>query len=315
MTTPRRTTTPAQRVAAVVVGVLVAVPLGLAALIATAAPAQATTYRYWTYWWGSGTGKSGPGWTFAKVGPAGHRVADTWVLGWRFSTTSSSSGGAKPRQSADFATLCPSLATPVDGQVRVALVVDYGTTADAPPGQRPPSTTTVRVECLTVGASSTGVGVLNAAGVTVRSQNGLICALDGYPKGECAPAIADPVPTPTAAAPRPSTTSRSTPAATTRSAVPSPARSSTAVALATTGPSTAGSPAARSSAAVAPTSGTSGTPTDAPDDAGAVLPAAAGAPASTVAPAGSPVGLVVGGLVVAAIALSAWWTSRRRAQA
>lgn len=308
MSRARRTTTAAHRAAAVVVGVLVALPLALAAVLASAAPAEASTYRYWTYWWGSGTGKTASGWTFAQVGPAGHRVDDTWVLGWRFATTSTV-GSTPPRQSADFATLCPGLSAPVTGSVRVALVIDYGTTADAPPGQTPPTTSTVRRECLTVAAGSRGVDVLRAAGVTVRSENGLICALDGYPVGECAPVVADPTPTPTATRTRTAVPTASAPAA----ARPSPATSSVRASAAPSSAAASATPVPVVAASVSTTP--SETPTGTPTPTEQTLPAAAGAPAAGQQSAGSPAGLVVGGAVVAGIAGSAWWTSRRRGRA
>ena len=307
MSRARRTTTAAHRAAAVVVGVLVALPLALAAVLASAAPAEASTYRYWTYWWGSGTGKTASGWTFAQVGPAGHRVDDTWVLGWRFATTSTV-GSTPPRQSADFATLCPGLSAPVTGSVRVALVIDYGTTADAPPGQTPPTTSTVRRECLTVAAGSRGVDVLRAAGVTVRSENGLICALDGYPVGECAPVVPDPTPTAT-----PTRTRTAAATASTSAARPSPARSPARTSAAASGPSASATTALAVAASVSSTP--SETPTGTPTPTEQTLPAAAGAPAAGQQSAGSPAGLVVGGAVVAGIAGSAWWTSRRRGRA
>ncbi len=305
MTTARRRTTTA--LAAVVVGVLAALPLLLAA-----PPAQASTYRYWTYWWAaSNTGRSGS-WVFSSVGPAGHRVNDTWVLAWRFSTTTSTTGGAKPRQSSDFATLCPSLSSPVPGKDRVALVLDYGTASDAPPGQRPPSTTTARVECLTLPSHPTGLAVLNAAGVTIRSQDGLVCALDGYPQGECAPLVADPTPTPTAkptkATPTPGRTS-SAPAVpvTGRSSTPAPGASAST--STTTTPSV---PAATASGPSASGSGSGGSadPTDEP-----TLAAASGAPAGDTASKagpGSPVATVLGTAAVVALAGAAFWISRRR---
>jgi hypothetical protein len=300
MSRARRTTTAARRAATVVVGVLVALPLALVTLLAAAVPAEASTYRYWTYWWGSGTGKAAAGWTFAQVGPAGHRVGDAWVLGWRFATTSTV-GGTPPRQSADFATLCPGLSTTASGSVRVALVVDYGTTADAPPGQTPPTTSTVRRECLSVPAGSSGADVLRQASVPVRSENGLLCALDGYPVGECAPVVADPAPSPTR------TTSPTTPASarSTRPAV-SPASPTRTPGAAT--------PATTSAAAlVAPRTPTASmSPTAPASTAEPTLPAAAGEPAGSASPAGSPAGLVVGAAVVAGIAGSAWWTARRR---
>jgi hypothetical protein len=294
-----------------VVGVLACLPL----LLVTA-PAQASTYRYWTYWWGSGTGKSSSGWTFAQVGPAGHRVNDTWVLGWRFSTTTSTSGGVRPRQSADFATLCPSLAAPVAGQDRVALVIDYGTTSDAPAGQVPPSTSSVRVECLTLASHPTGLGVLGAADVALTSKNGLVCSLDGYPAGECAPIVADPTPTPTA--PRPATTAPMPSPTASRPAAPasSTASSTTTVGSAPTSASaasTAGGPTSSPEPAPASSGASSSTP---PALSGAsdepTLPAMSGAPVASVDQGSTgPVGALVAAAIVGLLAGSAWWTARR----
>jgi hypothetical protein len=305
MTRRRRTTTTAQRVAAVVVGVLVALPLALAALLATAAPAEAATYRYWTYWWGTNTGKPHDGWRFASEG-AGGGVRDQWVLGWRFAT-STVSGGKTPRSLPAYSDLCHDTA-PTDGSVRVALVIDYGTAADAPPGEKPPRSGSVQLACLVLPASATGARALGEAGVRVRqnSSNGLICALAGYPAHECAPIIADRTPTPTAT--KRSTVPLSSPGAprarSTPARVPSPTASS--VTLPTTGPSS--SPTATTSASASSTDGAvaSAQPTE------SELPAVVGAPASSEQPSGSPVGLVVGAVVVAAIAGSAWVTSRRR---
>ena len=339
MTSARRTTTVAQHVATVVVGVLVAVPLVLAALLVAAGPAQASTYRYWTYWWGANPGKASQSWTFAQVGPAGHRVTDTWVLGWRFATSTTTIGSATPREASDFATLCPSLSAPVDGHDRVALVVDYGTADDAPPGQTPPSTSTARVECLTLPSTpqhETGVQALAAAGVTVRSENGLICGLDGYPVGECAPVIPDPVattpapaatasaatapttsatPSPRSGSRAPSTGSTTAPS---RSATTSAASSSRPTSSSVPTPSMSAAPGSTSSAAAAAT--TTAAPsasattrlvtTPAPGE--SMLPAAAGAPATVQQTTGSPTGMLVGGAVVALVAGSAWVTSRRR---
>lgn len=309
MTAARRRTTTA--LAAVVVGVLAALPLLLAA-----PPAQASTYRYWTYWWAaSNTAQGTSGWRFSSVGPAGHRVNDTWVLGWRFSTTTSTTGGAKPRQSSTFATLCPTHSSPVPGKDRVALVIDYGTTADAPPGQKPPTTSTVRVECLEVPLTSTGqhpngIAVLNQAGVALRSENGLMCALDGYPKGECAPLVADPTPTPTATK-KPTPTARATSAApavpvTGRTATPTSGGSATAPAA--SGTATPG--AATTSAAATSSGSTAAEPADEP-----TLQAASGAPAGDTASKagpGSPVATVLGTAAVVALAGAAFWISRRR---
>ena len=313
MTSARRGTVVARTIAAAVLGVLVT----SSAVALAAAPAQAATYRYWTYWWGADSGKSGGGWTFAHVGPAAHRAGDTWVLGWRFGTSATTNGGAQPRQSSRFADLCPKLATPVAGMDRVALVIDYGTTQDAPPGQHPPLVGSVRVECLTLPSHPSGVTVLNEAKVSVRqNDNGLLCALDGYPKNECAPIVADPTPTPSptrSSTHVPSPTRTPTPGAST-STLPRSGGSSPATAAT---PAASGAPA---SGAASPSSSAGGAASVTTPSSGSgpgaqgTLPAVSGSPVASVTDAGSssPVPAVVGVLLVALLGGSAWWTSRRR---
>ena len=307
MSRARRTTTAARRAATVVVGVLVALPLALVTLLAAAVPAEASTYRYWTYWWGSGTGKTAAGWTFAQVGPAGHRVGDTWVLGWRFATTSTV-GGTPPRQSADFATLCPGLSTPTSGSVRVALVVDYGTTSDAPPGQAPPTTSTVRRECLTVPAGTQrGRRPAGRVGAGAQRERPDLRArrlpdrrVRARGRGP-GPQPATRTTSPTAPAAAPS----SRPTAVARDASPASADAE---------PRDAATPATTSAAAlVAPTTPTASTSTDDTDVHGRADPPRGrrGARRSRHPPAARP-GWLVGAAVVAGIAGSAWWTSRRR---
>ncbi len=314
MTRPRRRTTAA--VAVAVLGVLLAGAVTAVVSVVAPAPAQASSYRYWTYWWGAGTGSnSGSSWRFAPQGPASHPVADGWVLGWRFATTSAA-GGAAPRSSASFASLCPTLA-PQDGKVRVALVLDYGTTADAPPGQKPPTTSSVRRECLLVPKSgSTGVTVLSAAGVEVSTKNGLICSLDSYPRDECAPVIADP--TPSASSARPTRTPTPTPTpSSSRTGASSP---STAATGASTSPLAGLTISALPSATQSASRGT--LPADPPSASDVAslpvespLPLSSGAPVSATAVdggSGSPLPLVLGGVVVAGLGLAAWRTSRSR---
>jgi hypothetical protein len=311
-----RHTTAAQRVAAVVVGLLAALPVAGVALVVSASPASASTYRYWTYWWGTDTGKPHSGWKFASQGPAFHPVGDRWVLGWRFAT-STAAGGKPPRVAASYDQLC-SDPVPTDGSVRVALVVDYGTSADAPPGEKPPSTSSVRKACVVVPAGSTGATVLSTAGIMVRDDGkGLICGLDGYPRRECAPVIADPVATPT---PTPSATSTrrgsATPTASTGAGSGTsshPASTTTTAAAVTASGSPATPPAARTaSSSAASTVSASSSSSDE-----ATLPAVAGAPLATTTEESStgPIGVVAGVLVVGGLAGSAWWTTRRGGRA
>jgi hypothetical protein len=171
---------PCRRIAALLSTFVVAVvaTLGLAT-----APANAVAYRFWSYWQGS----SGQ-WVAATTGPDGYTVVDQDVQGWRFGIATSAPE-TPPDNAADFAALCPAMATgdaPV-GQVRVAVVVDSGFAADAPGGQTPPADT---VDCVTLPTGSTGSQAL-AAAATVTDQNGLVCAVDGFPADECSAEVSD----------------------------------------------------------------------------------------------------------------------------
>ena len=313
MTRARRGTVAARTCAAAVLGVLTLLA-ATAVGIAAAPGAEATTYRYWTYWSGERPGGSAT-WTFSSRGPASDLVKDGSVLGWRFAVTSQA-GTTKPRHSPAFATACPALAEPVPDRTRVALVVDYGTQADAPPGQSPPLAGSVRVECLTFpsGTRVTGVTVLDEAAIAVRTENGLLCALDSYPKGECAPVIAPPRPsaTPTKKPSRaPSSSAPAKPSPTKADRTASPSDSAGTGAGAT--PSAAGSTTASASSTPtpAPVTTTSTTEPSAPavDE---TLPAVAGTPVSAQTPTSSAAGFVGGALLIAAVGGAAWWTSRRR---
>lgn len=308
---------------------LVGVLAAIAALLLPAvwaAPAQAATYRYWTYWWGSGTGPAHTGWMFAPQGPASHGVADTWVLGWRFAT-STTRGGTPPRALPGYADLCPGT-SPQQGSVRVALVIDYGTAADAPPGEQPPTTTAVRRECLVLPASPRPTGVTALADATppvvVRTDgNGLICGLDGYPRTECAPVIPDPAPTPTrTATPAPTaggagTAAGRSPTASARPAS-SPAGSRSPTTAASSPARSSTSPTARATGTAAPAATAAATAAGVPLTGGepapsATLPAVAGAPqgsAGSTSGAG-PLGVVAGVVLVGGVGLAAWWSTRR----
>jgi hypothetical protein len=172
------TTTPG-RVAALLITLLTAA----LATVALAAPAQATAYRYWSYWQGA-TGT----WVASQVGAGAYALVDEDVQGWRFAITTDTPS-SPPDNPPVFADLCPDLAAagPTGGQVRVAVVIDAGYTADAPQGQTPPADV---VSCVTVPEGSTGKQALAAAGA-VAEDGGLICSINGYPEGECGVEVSD----------------------------------------------------------------------------------------------------------------------------
>lgn len=316
MIAARRRTAAAR--AAGVLGVLGSMLLALLLAGVAAAPgAQAASYRYWTYWWGQPAATS---WTFAQLGPASDRPKDGAVLGWRFAVATESGGRKAPRASLPFSSLCPALTSAPEGQKRVAVVVDYGSAADAPPGEAPPGAGTARVECVTVPSGANGVAVLGAAGVTLRfGDNGLVCGIDRYPRTECAAIVADPspIPKPTSTKPRPSatgTTVRPTaPGAdngsvTSTQPAPSPSRSTETATASVTPSSTNATRPAR------PTSSATASPTDS-ERIEAPLPVRSGTPVASGTEAGSggsPLAPIAGAVLVAVVGVGAWLTSRRR---
>lgn len=147
--------------------------------------AATTAYRYWSYWQGA----SGQ-WVAAATGPGDHVVTDGDVQGWRFGI-SGQAPLAPPDNSPDFTTLCPLVANSPAPQefVRVAVVIDSGLAADAPKGATPPVD---RISCVTLPAGSTGNQALAASG-EITMKNSMVCAINGYPKGECASEVSDAV--------------------------------------------------------------------------------------------------------------------------
>lgn len=163
----------------IVVGVVALVAAALATT-AGASLAHASAYRYWTYW----TVTDGA-WVFAPSGPAFRIPADGTVEGWRFSVTSDdASSDDAPRPQPDFDAVCADATEKADMK-RIALVVDYGEQAIAPAGQQAPESFAT---CVVIDDSATGYDVLRSVG-DVRTDNGLICGVGGYPADECAPLI------------------------------------------------------------------------------------------------------------------------------
>ncbi len=160
--------------------VAVIVALGLASTVVLLPPgeAQAASYRYWSYWTGAGGS-----WDFSAVGAGSRIPKDGDVEGWRFAA-SGVDGDDPPRTPSAFADICTGPASDSDSK-RIALVVDPGESGDAPSGESPPG---AWATCVEVSAEATGYDVLRAA-AQVRTDRGLICAINDYPARECAVAV------------------------------------------------------------------------------------------------------------------------------
>ncbi|OLZ69410.1 hypothetical protein AV521_17970 [Streptomyces sp. IMTB 2501] len=151
-------------------------------LLAGAGQARATGYRYWSFW-----ERTGGHWAYATTGPSSARPDDGAVEGFRFAVSADSADASRPRGAADFGTICSS--TPArSGMKRVALVLDFGTPADAPSGETPPGR---RTACARVSDDATTADAVAAVAKPLRyDTNALLCAISGYPKEGCGEQVA-----------------------------------------------------------------------------------------------------------------------------
>ena len=146
-------------------------------------PAEAAAYRYWTYWQ-SPTAQS---WEFATQGPGTSVPADGSVEGWSFRVSEESGADdAAPATLPDFDALCGGTAAGSDLK-RIGLVVDPGAPELAPAGE---TAIVPLATCVSIDIDATGYDVLRSV-MEVRTENGLVCGLGGYPAGECAPVLDD----------------------------------------------------------------------------------------------------------------------------
>ncbi|WP_425505665.1 SCO2322 family protein [Streptomyces typhae] len=175
---PRAAAAPLPTVLGTLVTALVAAVIALAATLVTAGAAQATEYRYWSFW----QQDKGGAWVYATQGPSVARPDDGDVEGFRFAVSADSRSAVRPRGAADFDTICAD--TPArGGSKRIAVVVDFGTPGDAPGGETPPKT---RTACARVGSDATTADALAAVAKPLRyNSSALLCAISGYPKNGC----------------------------------------------------------------------------------------------------------------------------------
>ena len=163
---------------------IAAVAAALIAVFGLTSQAEATSYRYWTYWLG-GSGS----WEFSTRG-ADRVPADGTVDGWRFAISEEAASSSTPRVSSSFDAICGDT-EPVPNRKRVGLVLDFGTAAEAPPGESPPATTVAR--CVVVPTTANAYEVLVAT-TSIRVDDGMVCGVAGYPSSGCGESVPDPKP-------------------------------------------------------------------------------------------------------------------------
>ncbi|HET7388965.1 MAG TPA: SCO2322 family protein [Nocardioidaceae bacterium] len=176
------TTSPGSSTTRAIGATLVAALMSLLLAPLLAAPAHAADgYRYWNYFH-----VQHGDYVFAKTGPGGFTPADGSVEAYRYGT-STTSAGIEPRADLShytFARVC-SGTDPAPGTKRVAVLLDYGTAADAASGQAPPSP---RAACAQVPEAANGQQVLGDV-AQVRTAKSLTCGIDGYPVNGCSTTV------------------------------------------------------------------------------------------------------------------------------
>lgn len=158
----------------------------LAALVVgtTSGPATASAgYRYWNYFHVKASS-----YVFAKTGPGDYTPKNNAIEAYRYGT-STTSKGLEPR--ADLTTytigkICGATKVPA-GKKRVGFLIDYGTSADAASGEKPPKP---RAACAVVPSNANGQQAL-AAVAQVRVEK-FLCGIDGYPVSTCSVTVKNP---------------------------------------------------------------------------------------------------------------------------
>ena len=141
-------------------------------------------WRYWGYY------QAAPGatkWTAAMTGPTVD-IEDGAVEGWSFVFSSEDIPSTPPSVKPNFASICGKTKADKDTK-RIGLVIDFGSQAYAPKGEKVKKTITT---CVRTAKTSQGIDVLGMAIKVRAAKSGLICGLNGYPAEECGLEIATP---------------------------------------------------------------------------------------------------------------------------
>ena len=152
--------------------------------IASPADAAGKGWRYWGYYQAAPGAKS---WTSAMTGPFVD-VKDGSVEGWSFVFSADDVPTIAPSIKPDFAAICGKVKADKDTK-RIALVIDFGSAAYAPKGEKVQKSFTT---CVRTAQTSQGIDVLDMAVKIRAAKSGLICGINGYPKKECGVEISKP---------------------------------------------------------------------------------------------------------------------------
>jgi hypothetical protein len=156
----------------------------IATFTTPSADAASKGWRYWGYF------QAAPGtsiWKAAMTGPTVD-IADGAVEGWSFVFSSDDIPSQAPKVLPSFAKICGSTKADKDTK-RIGLVIDFGSAAWAPKGEKLPKTITT---CVRTAKSSQGIDVLGQVVKVRAASSGLICGLKNFPAKECGVEIPTP---------------------------------------------------------------------------------------------------------------------------
>jgi len=156
----------------------------IATFTTPSADAASKGWRYWGYF------QAAPGtstWKAAMTGPTVD-IADGAVEGWSFVFSSDDIPSQAPKVLPSFAKICGGTKADKDTK-RIGLVIDFGSTAWAPKGEKLPRTITT---CVRTAKSSQGIEVLGQVVKVRAASSGLICGLKNFPAKECGVEIPTP---------------------------------------------------------------------------------------------------------------------------
>jgi hypothetical protein len=152
--------------------------------IISSASAADKGWRYWGYYQAAPGAKT---WTSAMTGPFVD-IKDGAVEGWSFVFDATDIPTIAPSVKPDFRAICGKVKADKDTK-RIGLVIDYGSKAYAPKGEKVQKTFTT---CVRTAKESQGIDVLGQVAKIRAAKSGLICGLNGYPAKECGVEISTP---------------------------------------------------------------------------------------------------------------------------
>ncbi|MDO8645794.1 MAG: SCO2322 family protein [Candidatus Planktophila sp.] len=150
-------------------------------------PVSHSATKGWRYW---GYFQAAPGatkWTTAMTGPTVD-VANGAVEGWSFVFSSDDVPSIPPKIKPNFKAICGTTKADPDTK-RVALVIEFGSKAWAPKGEKPAKSIK---RCVRTALDSQGIDVLGQVVKIRAASSGLICGLNGFPAKECGVEISTP---------------------------------------------------------------------------------------------------------------------------